>query len=73
MGGPEFGSSMQQKSKKKMVEKPITVLDEKGHLLPEVYDVIDLIAAHDMILATGHLTISEVRLVVKTAKGMKHF
>jgi hypothetical protein len=68
MGGPAFGSSMQQKSKKKMVEKPITVLDEKGHLLPEVYDVIDLIAADDLMLATGHLSIPEVRPLIRAAK-----
>ena len=68
MGGPGFGSSMQQKAKRKMVEKPITVLDEKGHLLQEVYDVIDLVAAHDLMLATGHLAIPEVRPLVKAAR-----
>ncbi|MHB8772667.1 MAG: DUF6282 family protein [Syntrophales bacterium] len=68
MGGPAFGSSMQQKSKKRMVEKPITVLDEKGKLKPEVYEVIDLIAAHDIMLATGHLSIPEVRPLVKAAR-----
>ena len=67
MGGPEFGS-MKQQEKVRVVEKPVRVVDEKGHLLPEVYEVIDLIAAHDIILATGHLSISEVKLVVKTAK-----
>lgn len=68
MGGPEFGSFMKQEEKGKIVEKPVRVVDEKGHLLPEVYEVIDLIASHDLILATGHLSISEVKLVVKTAK-----
>jgi urease gamma subunit len=68
MGGPAFGSSMQQKDKIKMVEKPITVLDEKGRLIPEVYDVIDLVAAHDIMLATGHLSIPEVRPLIKAAK-----
>jgi len=68
MGGPGFGKSMQQKSKKKMVEKPITVLDEKGRLIPEVYEVIDLVAAHDIMLATGHLSIPEVRPLIKAAK-----
>jgi len=68
MGGPEFGSSMQQKIKRKMTEKPISVLDDKEHLIPEVYDVIDLIAEHDLILATGHLSIPESRLVIKAAK-----
>jgi hypothetical protein len=68
MGGPEFGSSMQQKTKRKMVEKPLTVLDEKDHLLPEVFEVIELIAAHDIMLATGHLSIPEVRPLIKAAK-----
>lgn len=68
MGAPEFGSSMSQKIKRQMTEKPITVLDEKGNLIPEAYDVIDLIAVHDIILATGHLSIPEARLVIKAAK-----
>lgn len=68
MGGPAFGSSMQQKKEKRMAEKPITVLNEKGHLIPEVYDVIDLIAANDLMLATGHLSIPEVRPLIKAAK-----
>ena len=68
MGAPEFGSSMSQKKKRKTIEKPITVLDEKGGLIPEVYEVIDLIAEHDILLATGHLSIPEARLVIKAAK-----
>jgi hypothetical protein len=70
MGGPAFGSSMQQKAKRKMVEKPLTVLDEKGHLLPEVFEVIELIATHGIMLATGHLSIPEVRPLIKAAKEM---
>ncbi len=68
MGAPEFGSSMKQKTKRKMVEKPITVLDDKGNLIPEVHDVIELIADHDIILATGHLTVAESRSVISQAK-----
>ncbi len=68
MGAPEFGSSMKQKIKRKMTEKPISVLDDEGHLIPEAYDVIDLIAEHDLILATGHLSIPESRIVIKAAK-----
>ena len=71
MGAPEFGSSMKQKTKRKMTEKPITVLDERGNLIPEVYDVIDLIAEHDITLATGHLSIPEARQVIKAAKKRK--
>ena len=68
MGAPEFGKSMQQKSKNKLKEKGITVFDEKGGLIPEVYEVIDLIAEADIMLATGHLSIPEAKAVIKAAK-----
>jgi hypothetical protein len=68
MGGPAFGSSMQQKTKKRMVEKPITILDEKGKLKPEVYEVLDVIAGHDIMMGTGHLCFAEVLPLIKAAK-----
>ncbi|NWF92696.1 MAG: hypothetical protein HXY46_07250 [Syntrophaceae bacterium] len=67
MGGPEFGP-MKQEGKGRLAERPVRIVDEKGHLLSEVYEVIDLIAENDLILATGHLSISEVKLLVKTAR-----
>jgi hypothetical protein len=70
MGGPAFGSSMKQKDQKnqKKLERPITILDEKGRLIPEAYEVIELLARHDIVLATGHLSMSEVRPLLKAAK-----
>ncbi len=68
MGAPEFGKSMQMASKHKLKEKPITVFDDKGKLIPEVYEVIDLIADADIMLATGHLCIPEAKAVIKAAK-----
>jgi len=68
MGSPDFGKSMKQASTLKIEEKPITVFDSKSHLLPEVYEVIDLIAQADIVLATGHLSIPEARAVIKAAK-----
>lgn len=68
IGAPDFGGSLRQKTKRRIIEKPISILDEKGHLLPEVYDVIDLIAEHDLMLATGHLSITEAKRLVKAAK-----
>ena len=68
MGAPEFGKSMKQASKHKLKEKPITVFDAKGKLLPEVYEVIDLIADADIMLATGHLCIPEAKAVIQAAK-----
>ncbi len=71
MGAPDFGSSMKQRTKRKMTEKPITVLNEKGKLIPEVYEIIDLVAEHDIMLATGHLSIPEAKEVIKAAKKSK--
>jgi hypothetical protein len=38
----------------------IAVLDADGGVLPEVRDVLGVIAAHDMVLATGHLSQPEI-------------
>ena len=45
----------------------ITVLDGEGRLVPEVTQVTELVAAHDAILATGHLTIPETYALIKEA------
>ena len=34
----------------------LSVLDENGSLSPETHEVFDLVAAHDAVLATGHVT-----------------
>jgi hypothetical protein len=68
MGAPEFGKSMKQAGAPKLVEKPITVFDKKGRLTPETYEVIDLIAQADIILATGHLSVPEARAVIRAAR-----
>jgi hypothetical protein len=39
----------------------VTVLDEEGHLKPEVLTIVELVAQHDVALATGHLHIDEIR------------
>jgi len=41
--------------------------DEPGPLLPEVRSVLDRIAAHDLVLATGHLSRLEVLALVEAA------
>lgn len=68
MGTPDFGKSMKQASANKIIEKPITVFDESGALIPEVYEVIDLISQADIVLATGHLSIPEARELIKAAR-----
>jgi len=45
----------------------ITILDGGGRLIPEVTQVAELVAAHDAILATGHLTVPEIYALIKEA------
>ena len=35
--------------------KPITILDEKGALIPEIWPILELVKQHDAILGTSHL------------------
>src|SRR6187455_94950 len=44
------------------------VVSRNGKLIPEVFEVLDLIKEHDLTLATGHLTPEEVLLVMAEAK-----
>jgi len=50
--------------------KPINILQE-GKLLPEVYEVLDLIAKYNMILATGHITREETYALIQAAHERK--
>ena len=45
----------------------ITILDDDGRLIPGVREVAELVAAHDAILATGHLTIPEMYALIEEA------
>jgi hypothetical protein len=45
----------------------ITVLDDRGSLTVETTDVLDLIAAHNATLATGHLSAAECMTLVPEA------
>jgi hypothetical protein len=46
----------------------INLLDENDKLKKDVYEVLDLIAKHDAILATGHISIHEAMILVPEAK-----
>ena len=56
-------------TKKKMFpEKPLTILDDQGKLLPQMSDICKLIAEGDVILGTGHLYLKEIQLLVEEAQ-----
>jgi hypothetical protein len=47
--------------------RPVPVLDDRGRPLPETRDVLAVVAAHGMVLATGHLGRDEVFAVLDAA------
>jgi hypothetical protein len=49
---------------------PLTVLDEAEKIVESARRCIELIARHDMVLATGHLGRKEIFALVKTAREM---
>jgi hypothetical protein len=48
--------------------EPVPVLDEDGSLRPETRTVLEMIARHGMVLATGHLSRDEIFAVVDAAR-----
>src|SRR3954471_17505313 len=46
---------------------PVPVVDEVGALLPEARAVLEVIARHDMVLCTGHLSREEIFTLVDGA------
>lgn len=50
-------------------ERPgITVLDENGKLLPEVYEIMDIVKKYGAYLATGHLSLAESMILCKEGR-----
>lgn len=50
------------------VNTPVISILENGKLTDETYDLLDTIAKHDLILATGHISHEETFALVKAAK-----
>jgi hypothetical protein len=55
------------------VSEPVLVVDAENNVLPEVVNVLKVIAEHDLVLATGHLSRNEIFAVVDAAlaQGVK--
>jgi len=46
----------------------LTILDGNGGLAPEMHEILDIVKANDMVLATGHLSPKEHLVLVQEAK-----
>ncbi len=68
---PTFDAENQVKYSKE--NRPFVSVSKNGALLPEVLAVLDVIAKNDLVLATGHSTPAEVRLLIEAAsqRGVK--
>lgn len=53
---------------KSLPENPLGIIDTNGRLLPQVSEICKLIAAADVVLATGHLSMPEIRLLLDEAR-----
>ncbi len=51
------------------IREGLKIVDEKGKLKNEIYEILDLVSENDMILGTGHLTKEEIFKLVKEARG----
>ena len=66
-----YWSRMQLELEKDGILKPpISILDEKGNILPVMDEIISLIIKYKLILATGHLSPDESIKLIKHASEM---
>jgi hypothetical protein len=49
--------------------RQVDVVDDAGALLPAWQDVLDVVAAHDLVLASGHLTCAQALVLFRAAKA----
>jgi hypothetical protein len=49
--------------------RPFVAVSRDGQLLPEVHEVVALVAQHDLALATGHVTPEEALAILKAARA----
>lgn len=63
---PTFDAENQVKYSKE--DRPFVSVSKNGRLLPEVLQVIDLVAKHNLTLATGHSSADEDAMLVREAR-----
>jgi hypothetical protein len=64
---PVWARLQQDLRRRGFATPPVPVVDAGGRVLPDVLDVLRLIAEHDLVLATGHLQRDEIFAVVDAA------
>jgi hypothetical protein len=65
---PTFDSAHHRRFHGEPLDGALGVLDAAGRLTPAAQDVLEAIAAHGLVLATGHLSPEETRVLVPEAR-----
>lgn len=63
---PTFSSKCDRQKRK--MEGGITILDDRGAILPVVTEILELIVKYNMTLSTGHLSTEEIFVLIDEAK-----
>lgn len=66
----KFGDDQQGFPYKKR-GKGIYILDDRGRLIPEVEDILQLLKGSESFLGTGHLSVLELEALISRAKDLK--
>lgn len=67
---PFWAAFQRQLDAKGISPSPITVLDDRGGIVPSARQCLEIIAEHDMVLCTGHLGRAEIFPLVDEARRM---
>ncbi|GLW27883.1 DUF6282 family protein [Actinoplanes regularis] len=66
---PMWAALQDELAEQGIVAPPIEVVDEAGKVVPALHEVLAVLAKHDMVLATGHLSGPEIVAAVDAAAG----
>ena len=64
---PAWAQLQQDLRARGMLAPPVEVVDDDGAVLPALHQVLEVVADHGMLLATGHLSRDEIFAVVDAA------
>jgi len=67
-GFPTYPWSRKVKLKERQI-KGIKIFDEDGKLVPQLLEILDMVAESNVILGTGHLSLPETMALVKEANS----
>jgi hypothetical protein len=51
-------------------QTPLRIIDDKGELLPQVWDILKLIAEANIIVSAGHTSLEEIRVLLPACKDL---